>query len=173
MEYWIVYSLDTFEEVYRGSSSIGDSVNQQLPPGTGLIVVPYAVIADGPLNLDALRGAMYAFVDKTANDFCAQFITPGENQMLRYLKKEAEARAWLLDNTVSTKFLSSEAADKGITVEELVPVVIARADEWATVGGPVEGRRVAVKDRIAAADTFADIVRLGRVDWAALVASAA
>ena len=45
MEYWIVYSLDTFQEVYRGSGNPGSSVYQPLPEGLGLIVVPFSVIS--------------------------------------------------------------------------------------------------------------------------------
>lgn len=173
MEYWIVYSLDTFQEVYRGSGNVGSSAYQQMPEGTGLVVVPYAVIANGPLDLEALRAAMSLFVDTSAEDFRLQFLTAGMGQAMTYQRKEAEARAWLADNTTRTPFLEAEASACDITVEELVPVVIARADQWEVVGALIEGERMGAKAKIAQGETFADIVKVGRIDWQALLASPA
>ena len=169
MEYWIVYSLDTFEQVYRGSGNVGSSVYQQLPEGLGLIVVPYAVIADGKFDIEALRAAMNLFVDASAEAFRLQFLTAGAGQAMTYQRKEAEARAWLLDNTARTPFLVAEASSCGVTIAELVPVVIARADQWEVVGALIEGERMGAKDKIARGETFADIVKVGRIDWQALV----
>jgi hypothetical protein len=172
MEYWIVYNLETFAEVYRGSGNPGSSIYQELQPGHGLIVVPFDVIRDGATNLDALKVAAAANVDLTADQFCLRFLTAGETQMARYLRKETEARAWVLDQSARVPFLQAEAKERGIAIEVLVPEVIARADEWETIGALVEGRRMGVKDAIARAETFGDVVRLFKVDWAALIVEA-
>jgi hypothetical protein len=169
MEYWIVYSLDTFQEVYRGSGNPGSSVYQPLPEGLGLVVVPFSVIAKGDIDMEALRAAMNLFVDGSAEAFRLQFLTAGAGQALTYQRKEAEARAWLLDNTARTPFLEAEASSCGVTIAELVPVVIDRADQWEVVGALIEGERMGAKDKIARGETFADIVKVGRINWQALV----
>ncbi|WP_277969315.1 hypothetical protein [Sphingomonas echinoides] len=171
MEYWIVYSLDNFEEMYRSQGNVGASAYQQVPKGAGLLVVPFSVIgANGAINIEALRAAMNDFVDASAEAFCLRFLTPGTTQAMRYLRKETEARAWLLDNTTRTPFLEAEASACDVTVEELVPVVIQRADQWEVVGALIEGERMGAKAKIAQGETFADIVKVGRIDWQALLA---
>jgi hypothetical protein len=169
MEYWIVYNLETGSELYRGSGNTGSSAYQQVPEGAGLLVVPYAVIADAALDLEALRGALNLYVDTSAEAFRMKFLTAGAGQALTYQRKEAEARAWLLDNTARTPFLEAEASGRDITVETLVPEVIARADQWEVVGALIEGERMGAKDKIARGETFADMVKVGRIDWQALV----
>jgi hypothetical protein len=168
-EFWVVYSLSTFEKIGQGSGVIGASAYQPLHEGTGLVVVPYAVIADEQLNLDALRGAISLSVDTSAETLRLQFLTAGTGQAMTYQRKEAEARAWLLDNTTRTPFLEAEASACQITIEDLVPVVIARADQWEVVGALIEGERMGAKDKIARGETFADIIKAGRIDWQALV----
>lgn len=172
-EFWVTYSLSTFEKTGQGSGVIGASAYQQLHEGTGLVVVPYAAIADEQIDLEALRAAMSLSVDTSAETFRMQFLTAGMGQAMTYQRKEAEARAWLDDNTIRTPFLEAEAAGCGITVEELVSVVIARADQWELIGALIEGERMGAKAKIAQGETFADIVRAGRIDWKALIAPSA
>ena len=59
--------------------------------------------------------------------------------------------------------------DQPTAIAELVPVVIDRADQWEVVGALIEGERMGAKDKIARGETFADIVKVGRIDWQALV----
>lgn len=171
MEYWIVYDLATGEELYPGSGTAGAAAYQQLPEGAGIMLVPQAVLATQPRNLAALKAALAARVDAEAEALCLRFVTPGTTQAMRYQRKEAEARAWLDDNSVTGPFLAAEAADCEMSVAEVVAEVMAMADPWLLIGSRVEARRMRTKRRIAAAQTFGGIVLAAQADWDTLLAA--
>ncbi len=113
--------------------------------------------------------ALQARIDGEAEAVRQQFITAGSGQAMTYLRKEAEARAWLADNAAETPFLSAEAAATGTTLAQLAPVIVARADAWAVIGPRIEAARLAAKQAIAAATSAEEINMAAAVDWAAVV----
>lgn len=172
-EHWIFYHLENYHEVTRGWGEAGSAPFQPIPDGCGMLVVPFAVVMDGPINVEAMRVAMAAFVDASADRFCLQFATPGQSQGERHRRKEAEARAWLLDDTVPTPFLTREAAERDIPMATLAAEVIASSDVWTANVAPIEGKRVALKRVIAQAQTYPEIIALGLVDWQAVLSPSA
>lgn len=86
-------------------------------------------------------------------------------ELLTFDKQEAEARAWLADNTAPTPLLSALAAGRGIPLDELAGRIIAKADAFAAVSGFVIGQRQALEDALnACAD--AEAVRSLTVTYA-------
>jgi hypothetical protein len=114
----------------------------------------------GPLKIQA-----QARIDREAEAFCQTFVTPGETQMMRYKRKEDVARAWLADNETPVPGLQIEAAAMGVTVAELVSLILGLADQWNWIMDLVDAARVAAKTGVAAATTVADIAVAASVDW--------
>lgn len=72
-------------------------------------------------------------------------------------KQESEARAWMADNTASTPLLSEITNARGMSLAELVPRVIAKADAWIHLSGAATGKRQALEETIDAATTIEQI----------------
>lgn len=68
-------------------------------------------------------------------------------------KQESEARAWLADNSVSTPLIDAIASARSMDKAELVTRIIAKADAWVSLSGAATGKRQALEDEIAAAET--------------------
>lgn len=121
------------------------------------------------LDLTVLRPALYARIDAEAEAFCKGFVTPGETQMVRYQRKEAQARAYLADSNASVPMLEAEATATGVTVATLAATVVAIADAWGGIMDVVEGARIGAKKAVLAAATAPDAVLAAQVDWQALI----
>lgn len=80
-----------------------------------------------------------------------------QSEMLTFDKQEQEARAYVLDNSVSTPLLSALAASRGIELAELVSRVITKADLFAALSGAVIGQRQAMEDLLDLADTIESV----------------
>ncbi|MBY9062295.1 hypothetical protein K7957_05045 [Sphingomonas yunnanensis] len=167
MEYWIIYHLETGEPLIRGSGSAGAAALQQLPDGAGIVVVPQKVVAQPELDLVALRVAMAARVDQEAEALRMRYLTPGAGQAMTYTRKEAEARAWTVDSTAATPFLSAEATARGISLAQLAPEVIAQADAWVPLGAAIEAVRMGTKAAIMRAGSLGEIVAAASRSWPA------
>ncbi len=172
MEYWIVYDLASGEVLWRGSGSAGSGAVQALPEGAGLIVVPQAVIAHQEVDLAALRVSLEIGVDADAERMRQRFLTPGSGQAMTYARKETEARAWTLDNSVATPFLSAEAPARGMTIATLAAEVIALSDAWVAIGSAIEGRRMGAKSALGQAATLGALINSAAIDWSVLDAAA-
>jgi hypothetical protein len=72
-------------------------------------------------------------------------------------KQESEARTWLADNTAPTPLLTGIANARGLTLVELVPRVIAKADAWLQLSGAATGKRQALEGQIEAATTIEEV----------------
>lgn len=121
------------------------------------------------LDLALLRPALYARIDTAAEIFCKSFVTPGETQMVRYQRKEAQARAYLADSNASVPMLEAEAAATGVTVATLAATVVATADAWGTIMDTVEGARIGAKKAVLDAATAPEAVLASQVDWQGLL----
>lgn len=166
MEYWIVYDRATGAQVWRGSGSPGVAAAQDLDDSLGIIIVPQAVVQTPEINLDVLRAYLAANIDAQAEQVRQQFLTPGAGQGMTYIRKEMEARAWMVDNQAATPFLTVEAAARGMTLAELAAEVIQLADAWVSIGSTIEGLRMGAKTTIARAVTFGEVVLASEVEWA-------
>lgn len=136
-----------------------DTVQKTVANGATVITV----------DLVWLQQALRAKVDAEAEMFCKGFVTPGETQMVRYQRKEAQARAWLADNNASVPMLVAEAAATGVTVAALAAIVVATADAWGAIMDMVEGVRIGAKKEVTDATTVPEALAASLVDWQALV----
>jgi len=170
MEYWIVYDLASGAERWRGSGVTGAAAGQVLPEGLGIVLVPSAALGGETLDLDVLRETAAASIDAQAEAMRQSILTPGAGQAMTYQRKEAEARAWSLDNDTITPFLSAEAGARGLTIADLAAEIIQLADAWVAVGAAIEGLRMGAKAAVGRAANLGAIVAAGKVDWSVLSA---
>lgn len=56
-----------------------------------------------------------------------------------FQKQETEARAYILDNSVSTPFIDSLCSGRGIQKDIIVPKIIMKADAFAIAVGELTG----------------------------------
>lgn len=176
MEYWIVYDIASGEPLYPGSGTLGQAAVQQVPEGAELMMVPQQILlgrAWPNLDLAILRIALSNGIDAEAEQIRQRFLTPGAGQAMTYQRKEAEARAWMADNTAPTPFLSAEAPARDVTVADLAAEVIMLADQWTAIGSAIEGLRMGAKAALQRAGTFGQIIAAAKVDWDSIRAPAA
>jgi len=168
MEYWIIYDLATGADRLRGSGPVGTAGLQAVPEGFGIVLVPPAAVMGPTIDLDVIRSASLTGIDAQAELVRQSILTPGAGQAMTYQRKEAEARAWSLDNDTTTPFLSAEAGARGMTIANLAAEVVQLADAWVAVGAAIEGLRMGAKAEIGRAANLGAIVAAGKVDWSAL-----
>lgn len=72
-----------------------------------------------------------------------------ESEKLTWTKQETEARAYLLDNTVSTPLIDGIVTARGVDKAYLVSKIIEKADLYAAAVGVLTGQRQAIEDSIA------------------------
>ena len=168
MEYWVIYDLASGEERWRGSGSVGSAAQQQLPEELGVVIVPQAALVGAVLDLDVLRDTAAASIDAQAEVVRQSILTPGAGQAMTYQRKEAEARAWSLDNDTTTPFLTAEAGARGMTIANLAAEIITLADAWVAIGAAIEGLRMGAKAAVNRAANLGAIVAAGKVDWSVL-----
>ncbi|TCP30685.1 hypothetical protein [Sphingomonas sp. BK235] len=166
-EFWVIYDPIDGNERWRGSGPAGASALQEIPEGLSLAVVPMEVVRTAQLDLEVLRTFACRKVDQSAEALRMRFLTPGAGQAITYTRKEAEARAWSIDNSVAVPFLTREAAARSMTLADLAAEVISQADAWVMVGAEIEGMRMGAKTSVAAAETFGAIVAAAELQWPA------
>lgn len=76
-------------------------------------------------------------------------------------KQESEARAYQADSTVSTPLIDAIAAARSMDKAELVSRIITKADAWVSLSGAATGKRQALEDQIAAAETIEEVQAIG------------
>lgn len=120
----------------------------------------------------ASEGAVQAInveIDRQAEQIRAGIITTGSGQAMTYLRKEAEARAWLDDNNTPAPFVEAEASVTGRTVAELAQIIVNQADAWLIVGPRIEAARIAAKQAVRDATTVSKMQAAAAIDWQAVV----
>lgn len=76
-------------------------------------------------------------------------------------RQEAEARAWLLDNTATTPLIDGMSAARGMDKAELVQRIIANADDWVAFMAFNTGKRQKLLDQIKNAQTLDELREIG------------
>lgn len=125
---------------------------------TGHLDAACAVRVDGAWHpdLSRIRLAMIDAANALADASADKYITPGARQAMTYLRKESEARAYMAGDPAGA-FITEEAARTGMTVQELVDMIIGNADAWTAIGAAIEARRRELIVAIEAAETREDI----------------
>ena len=83
-----------------------------------------------------------------------------DDERLTFDKQEAEARAWLTDNTAPTPFVDALAAGRQMDKAELVSRIIAKADAFALASGSLTGQRQRYEDLLDVAETPEDVAAI-------------
>ena len=131
----------------------------------------WKISADGqgiepmPTNLTTVAAEASAKVDVQAEIARNSIITSGSGQALTYMRKEAEARALIINPEVDAPLLTEEATALGIDLLDLAAEVITAADTWTTIAARIESARRKAKADIAAAQSENEIIALSNIDW--------
>lgn len=146
-------------------------------PGTDWPEIPSAIqgVIDGwqavpavEADLDALKAAAIEKVDRAAEAYRMNFITPGFGQVMTYQQKLAEARALLADATIADAeipHIVAEAAATGKTKEEVAQEIVTTFESWQALSASIEGKRMAAKAAITAAETVEAVNAAASVNW--------
>jgi hypothetical protein len=80
-------------------------------------------------------------------------------------KQEAEARAWLSHNSVSTPWMDAAVAARGITKDDLAAKIIGNADLFTASSGQLSGKRQKLRDQILALGDSVTQAQLDAIQW--------
>ena len=89
-----------------------------------------------------------------------------EKEVSSWPKQEAEARAFLADETATTPWLKGAAAARGINVPNFAALVIRNADALAPLHGALTGKRQRLRDEIDALGGSPTQEQLDAIQWA-------
>lgn len=120
------------------------------------------------VDLDAVKVEAVAKVDRAAEAYRMNFITPGFGQVMTYQQKLAEARAYLADTSIEDSAIPhvvAEAAATGQSKQEVADEIVATFDSWQALSAVIEGKRMAAKAAIAAAETVEAVNAAANVSW--------
>lgn len=126
--------------------------------GTALVFDPAPLIRE-----------VHAVIDAQAEAARAQFITAAPGQMGTYLNKQAEAAAYLADDTVPTPYLTAEAAAIGTTVAALAALVHGTAAAWLAIDVKIEAARRGAKVAASEATDAAGIRAATNINWQGVI----
>lgn len=104
------------------------------------------------------KAAKLSEINKAADKIMAALIsTYPDREISTFDKQEAEARAYMADPTAPTLLLSALAKARGLSMDELVKRVIAKADAFATASGYIIGQRQALEDQLDTCKTLEEV----------------
>jgi hypothetical protein len=122
------------------------------------------------VDIDAAKAEAIIRVDRAAEAYRMNFITPGFGQVMAYQQKLVEARAKLANASIADAeipHLVSEAEATGKTKQEVAEEIIGTFETWQALSASIEGKRMAAKTAIAAAETAEQINTATDINWAA------
>lgn len=109
-------------------------------------------------TLEEAKAAKLSEINKAADKIMAALIsTYPDREISTFDKQEAEARAYMADPTAPTPLLSALAKARGLSMDELVKRVIAKADAFAAASGYIIGQRQALEDRLDTCKTLEEV----------------
>lgn len=104
------------------------------------------------------KAAKLSEINKAADKIMAALIsTYPDREISTFDKQEAEARAYMADPTAPTPLLSALAKARGLSMDELVKRVIAKADAFAAASGYIIGQRQALEDQLDTCKTLEEV----------------
>lgn len=114
----------------------------------------YTIVAVPEPDLPELKARKLNEINATYQQAIAT-LTPTypDDERLTFDKQEAEARAWLTNNTTPTPFVDALAAGRQMDKAELVSRIIAKADAFAVASGLLTGQRQRYEDMLDVAET--------------------
>lgn len=122
------------------------------------------------VDLDALRAAAVLKVDRSAEAYRMEFITPGFGQVMAYQQKLEEARAKQANASIANDkipHIVAEAEADEMTTAEKAQQIVDTFAAWQHISAGVEAKRMAAKKAIALAGTPEAIASAGNIIWTA------
>lgn len=124
-----------------------------------------------PEQLAELKSRAKTMVDADAERERLRYITPGEGQVLTYLRKVEQARAAITaanPQPADYPLLAATIGLDGVTVTEVAQTILAMDAAWEQIGAAIEQVRMTAKAAIdAAADVAALQAARDAVQWPA------
>lgn len=109
-------------------------------------------------TLEEVKTAKLSEINAAADRAIATLTaTYPDREISTFDKQEAEARAYMADPTAPTPLLSALAKARGLSMDELVKRVIAKADAFATASGYIIGQRQALEDQLDTCKTLEEV----------------
>lgn len=87
------------------------------------------------------------------------------SEVLSWQKQEAEARAFVANQSAPTPLIDALAQARNIDKGELAARVIVKADAFASISGAAIGKRQALEDAINALPSDAPIEQITAITW--------
>ena len=141
----------TFTEKYPPEAAVWCNNNNAYIEADG---DTYTIVAIPEPDLQELKARKLAEINGAYQQAIAT-LTPTypNDERLTFDKQEAEARAWLADNSVPTPFVDALADGRQMEKAELVSRIIGKADAFAFSSGLLTGQRQRYEDLLDAAET--------------------
>lgn len=150
MPYHVCSNVEEFEEEWK-------AVNAYAKAHPECVTEEQPYVPPVPTFKEA-KAAKLSEINKAADKIMAALIsTYPDREISTFDKQEAEARAYMADPTAPTLLLSALAKARGLSMDELVKRVIAKADAFAAASGYVIGQRQALEDQLDTCKTLEEV----------------
>lgn len=150
MPYHVCSNVEEFEEEWKAVNAYAKA-----HPECVTEEQPYAPPV--PTFKEA-KAAKLSEINRAADNIMTALIsTYPDREISTFDKQEAEARAYMADPTAPTPLLSALAEARGISMDELVKRVIAKADAFAAASGYIIGQRQALEDQLDTCKTLKEV----------------
>lgn len=150
MPYHVCSNVEEFEEEWKAVNAYAkahpECVTEEQP-----YVPPVPTFKES-------KAAKLSEINKAADKIMAALIsTYPDREISTFDKQEAEARAYIADPEAPTPLLSALVKARGISMDELVKRVIAKADAFAAASGYIIGQRQALEDQLDTCKTLEEV----------------
>lgn len=150
MPYHVCSNVEEFEEEWK-------AVNVYAKAHPECVTEEQPYVPPVPTFKEA-KAAKLSEINKAADKIMAALIsTYPDREISTFDKQEAEARAYMADPTAPTPLLSALAKARGLSMDELVKRVIAKADAFAAASGYIIGQRQALEDQLDTCKTLEEV----------------
>lgn len=150
MPYHVCSNVEEFEEEWK-------AVNAYAKAHPECVTEEQPYVPPVPTFKEA-KAAKLSEINKAADKIMAALIsTYPDREISTFDKQEAEARAYMADPTAPTPLLSALAKARGLSMDELVKRVIAKADALAAASGYIIGQRQALEDQLDTCKTLEEV----------------
>ena len=150
MPYHVCSNVEEFEEEWK-------AVNAYAKAHPECVTEEYPYVPPVP-TFEEAKAAKLSEINKAADKIMAALIsTYPDREISTFDKQEAEARAYMADPEAPTPLLSALAKARGISMDELVKRVIAKADAFAAASGYIIGQRQALEDQLDTCKTLEEV----------------
>lgn len=150
MPYHVCSNVEEFEEEWK-------AVNAYAKAHPECVTEEQPYVPPVP-TFEEAKAAKLSEINKAADKIMAALIsTYPDREISTFDKQEAEARAYMADPTAPTPLLSALAKARGLSMDELIKRVTAKADAFAAASGYIIGQRQALEDQLDMCKTLEEV----------------